>query len=235
MVDLPVRLVRLREDAVPAGEDSPTRVVHLVEHTTEGTEGDGEGDGTDDVQTCCGAQLVASTWEGVAWGTLWPHAVCVERAPVRRVGLEWVFQAAENESSGSDEEWAASFKLVEKIVNPREDWTNAADSEDWVYTASFNGALSGEYRFPRGVDMGLEPLSVELVRPYVLRVHSCGVRDGCPKHAVQSATFSLDEQSVIKRRLTFQEHRALSIDLHELAWCLIFGACAQTTLTLSLR
>ena len=120
-------------------------------------------------------------------------------------------------------------------MNPREDWTNANDSEDWVYTASFNGALIGEYRFPRGVDVGLDSLSVELVRPHVLRVHSCGVRDGCPKHEVQSETFSLDERPVIERRLSFQEHWALSIDLQELAWCLIFGACSKTTLTLSLR
>jgi hypothetical protein len=229
--DLPVRLVRLRDDVSPAGEDSPARVVHLVPQPTEETVGDGSGD----VGTCCGGQLVAGTWEDVAWGTLWPHAVCVERARVRRSVLERAFQAAENESSSSDEEWASSFKRVEKIVNQREDWTNAKDSEDWVYTASFNGALTGEYRFPRGVDVGLEPLSVELVRPYVFRVHSCGVRDGCPKHAVQAETFSLDEPVVIGRRLTLQEHRALDIDLQELAWCLIFGACSKTTLTLSLR
>jgi hypothetical protein len=226
--DLPVRLVRLGEGVSPVGEGGPARVVHLAPQKTAG-------DNADDVETCCGGQLVAGTWEVVAWGTLWPHAVCVERSPVGRSELERAFQAAENLSVGSDEEWASSFKLAEKIVHPREDWTNASDSEDWVYTASFNGALTGEYRFPRGVDVGIEPLSVELVRPYVLRVHSCGVRDGCPKHAVRSETFSLDEPVVIKRRLAFQEHWALSIDLQQLAWCLIFGACSKATLTLSLR
>ena len=104
--DLPVRLVRLREDVSPAGEDSPVRVVHLAPQTTER-------DGADHVETCCGGQLVAGTWEDVAWGTLWPHAVCVERAPVRRSELERAFQAAENLSVGSDEEWASSFKIAE--------------------------------------------------------------------------------------------------------------------------
>jgi hypothetical protein len=40
---------------------------------------------------------------------------------------------------------------------------------------------------------------------------------------------------VIEERLTLQEHRALSVDLQELAWCLIFGACSKTTLILTLR
>lgn len=226
--DLAVRPVRLREDVSSAGADGPCRVVHLVARAAEM-------DGSDDVQAHCGVRLMPGVWEDAPWGELWPHAKCVERAPVRRSVLERAFQAAETPSSGSEEEWKASFQIAENVMNQREDWVNEDASQDWFYTASFNGAVSGEYRFPRSVDVGLDPLSAELVRPHVFRIHSCGVRDGCPKHAAQSETFSLDEVNVIVERLAAHEDRAVSIDLQELAWCLIFGACSKSTLTVTLR
>lgn len=226
--DLAVKPVRLREDVTSAGADGPCRVVHLVARAAEL-------DGTDDVPACCGVRLMPGVWEDAPWGELWPHAKCVERAPVRRSVLERAFEIAQPESSDNEEEWNASFQAVENVMNQRDDWVNDDDSQDWVYTASFNGAVSGEYRFPRSVDVGLDPLSAELVRPHVFRIHSCGVRDGCPKHAVLTETFSLEDVNVIKERLIVHEHRALSIDLQELAWCLIFGACSKTTLMLSLR
>lgn len=224
--DLAVKPARIRESV--SSEGGVSRVVHLVPQVAEV-------DGSEDVHACCGAWFAPGTWEDVTWGELWPHAVCVERAPVRRSVLERAFQAVETHSTGSEEEWESSFQTAVNVMNLREDWVNKDASQDWFYTASFNGAVSGEYRFPRSVDVGLDPLSAELVRPHVFRVHSCGVRDGCPKHAVQSETFSLDEVKVIAERLAAHEDRAMSIDLQELAWCLIFGACSKTTLLLSLR
>jgi hypothetical protein len=228
VADLGVKPARVREGVSSAGGGGVSRVVHLVPQAAEV-------EGSEDVHACCGAWFAPGTWEDVAWGELWPHAVCVERSPVRRSVLERAFQAAETQSTGSDDEWKSSFRAAEKIVSLREDWGGAIDSEDWVYGASFNGALAGESRFPRSVDIGLAPLSVELVCPRVFRIHSCGVREGCVKHGVHSETYSLDDVTAIKERLTLQEQRALSIDLQELAWCLIFGACSKKTLTLILR
>ena len=226
--ELAVRPVRLRQGVSSVGVDSVSRVVHLVVRAVEL-------DSTEVIEACCGVQFGSGVLEEVAWGELWPHRRCVERAPVRRSVLERAFEVAQPESSDNEEEWKASFQVVEKVMTRREDWVNEDDSQDWVYTASFNGAMAGEDRFPRSVDIGLDPLSAELVQPQVFRIHSCGVRDGCPKHAVQGETFSLGDVKEIIERLAAHEDRALSVDLQELAWCLIFGACSKTTLTLSLR
>lgn len=228
-VGLVVKLARLREGVYASGllvdstKASPSRVVHLIPH-------DADLEGHDRVRAYCGADFWPGALEGIAWGDLWPHAKCVRESPVRRSALEIYFRTAENTVEQSIDGLGACFSAIEGIMGSREDWLNVKNSkEDWVYTASFNGVLIDERRFPRAVDLGFDLLQVELVRPHVLRIHSCGVRDGCPKHATHTETFSLDDVQVINDRLAIHEGRALSVDLQELSWCVVAGECAKTS------
>ncbi|SRR6266496_239273 len=97
----------------------------------------------------------------------------------------------------------------------------------WEYTASFNGVFEDAQRKSRAADLGVESLVVELARRNVFRIWSCGVRDGCSRHATYTETYSLDEIGLIEKRLTVHENMASSIDIQELAWCLVVGDCLQ--------
>jgi hypothetical protein len=229
MTDRLVKTVRLQEGVYATGkavEDSGHvfRVVHLVRDTADLHAPEG-------VTACCGASFAPGTLVEVPWGETWPHNVCVTRAPWSRRAMEASFLAAEIQAGlggRSDEEMAASFAACERLMKARFDWATASDAGGWEFSASFNGILVGDHRFPRGRDLGLEPLTAELVRASVFRIYSCGVRDGCPKHVTRSETFSLNDVEVILERLTVNERSATSIDLQELTWCLIVGSCSET-------
>jgi hypothetical protein len=229
MTDRLVKTVRLQEGLRANGntvDDSGSvfRVVHLVALASDLDTPEG-------VTACCGAWFAPGALVEVPWGELWPHHVCVMRAPWSRRAMEASFLATETATGlagRTSAEMATSFAVSERLMKARFDWVDATEAGGWEFSASFNGILFGDHRFPRGRDLGLEPLTAELVRAGVFRIYSCGVRDGCPKHATYSETFSLNDVSVILEGLAKHERLAASIDLQELTWCLIVGSCSET-------
>jgi hypothetical protein len=225
-----MKTVRLREGVYASGrtvtdEAGPGRVVHLVDTRCDLDTPAG-------VTVCCGAQFEPGTLEEVAWGEQWPHENCVRRSPWTRRVLEDAFRATDDELARLEDDQAevdACVAVAEEIMTARSDWVEHEEYPPyWEYTASFNGVLVGDRRYPRHRDLGLEVLTAHVVKPGVFRIHSCGVRDGCSVHTTRTETFSLDEVDVIEERLTVHEYMADSIDLQALAWCLLVGACART-------
>lgn len=118
--------------------------------------------------------------------------------------------------------------VMEEILAARSDWAGS-DERFWDYTASYLGVSTA--RSDRADRLGIESLAVEFARTGLFRIRSCGVRDGCPRHVNYIETFSLNEIGLIQSRLTAHETAASSIDLQELAWCVVFGDCAQKDLS----
>lgn len=120
--------------------------------------------------------------------------------------------------------------LAKVLMTHGRDWVRDEDGYRWVYEASFNGVFSGGRLFPRGTDLGLQPLHVELHYPGEVRIHSCGVRDGCSRHQVRTGDFPLDDVAALERRISTHEIAATSISLRDMAWCLVTGDCSAITL-----
>ena len=82
-------LVRLLDGVLPSGRPAPAghpcrshgRPVHIVSEEFVVTPGSDGGPGavvsTEPVIACCGLVFEPGTVEAVAWGTVWPHEVCV--------------------------------------------------------------------------------------------------------------------------------------------------------------
>jgi hypothetical protein len=131
--------------------------------------------------------------------------------------------------NASDEDIDASIALVDKVFEERGgDWVRDIEGVTWIYEASFNGVFPGDRLCPRGRDIGLARLAVEVPYPGAVHIHACGVRDGCSRHLARTETFSLNDMDAVERRISSHEIAATSIPLMELAWCLITGDCSVT-------
>lgn len=222
--DLAVKVVRLREGVYASGAEvnpqvgSPVRVKHLMPRDADLNHLSG-------ASACCDAWFAPGTLEVVPWGKLWPHTKCVQRSPWSRAKIERSFQHAEQQLPGlTDKEFDSGFSAVERILASRGDWTDP-DEGFWEYTTSYNGVSAANNL--RSRELGIESLLAEFSRTGMFRIWSCGVRNGCPKHASCTETYSLDEIRSIENRLTIHETIASSVDLQALAWCVVFGDCAQ--------
>lgn len=234
-------LVRLRDGVFPSGLPVPAdhsrrsreRPVHIVpKELVVEPNGNGSGAvvGNEPVTACCGVVFEPGTVEAVAWGTVWPHEVCVQKTGDPRSFVSRVYREARDWTSrldASDEDFEASIALVEGVLAARgRDWVQDDEGDMWTYEASFSGVFPGNRLYPRGRDIGLERLAVEISYPGVVHIHACGVRDGCSRHLVRTETFSLNDMEAVERRISSHEVAATSIPLMELAWCLVTGDCS---------
>ncbi|GAB3162309.1 hypothetical protein GCM10027258_81190 [Amycolatopsis stemonae] len=95
--------------------------------------------------------------------------------------------------------------------------------EKWVYAGSFGGR-SPNY----GLECGIEPLGlgVEAGPPAMLRVHDCGVYQGCDAHASTAHTIPADAVDLADL-LDALERQARAVDPAAVAECVVFGACGR--------
>jgi hypothetical protein len=233
-------LVRLQAGVLPSGlpADQPClshkRPVHVVPEAlmvkANSDGGPGAVAGTEPVAACCGLEFEPGAVEAVAWGTVWPHEVCVRKTGHPRSFVSRVYREARDwmlRTNASDEDIDASTALMEKVLLARgRDWVQDESGDIWTYEASFNGVFPGDRLHPRGRDIGLERLTVEVPYPGVVHIHACGVRDGCSRHLARTETFSLDDMEAVEKRITSHQVAATSIPLMELAWCLVTGDCS---------
>ena len=235
-------LVRLLDGVLPSGRPAPAghpcrshgRPVHIVSEEFVVTPGSDGGPGavvsTEPVIACCGLVFEPGTVEAVAWGTVWPHEVCVRMTGHPRSFVSRVYREARDTAlrlNASDGDMDTSIALLEKVLAARgQDWTRDDEGDVWAYEASFNGVFPGDRLYPRGRDIGLEQLTVEIPYPDVVHIHACGVRDGCSHHLARTETFSLNDMEAVEKRISSHEIAATSIPLMELAWCLITGNCS---------
>lgn len=229
-------LVRLRDGVFPSGQPVPAdhpsqgqaRVAHIV--LGEVVLEPGMMVNIEPVTACCGLVFAPGTLEIVAWGTVWPHEVCIGRSNHPRSFVSRVHRHAQDTRlllDASDEDMDASIALLEKtFVERGRDWIRNDDGNSWTYEASFNGVFPGDRLFPRGRDIGLERLTVQVPYPGKVHIHACGVRDGCSRHLVRTETFSLNDMEAVEDRISSHEIAATSIPLMELAWCLVTGDCS---------
>jgi hypothetical protein len=226
MAERIVKTVRLREGVYASGKRvgnsrPPARVVHLLE-IAAGL------DSLEDVKVCCGAWFAPGTLEEVPWGDLRPHNLCLKRSSWPSTAIEASLSAAGKILTNQDRsDLAEIMDTAAKIMDTRLDWESSTTHSLWQYSASFNGIFVGERRFPRQLDIGIDPLTAQLVNPGVFRIDACGIHAGCSRHATYSETFPLNDIGFIEEQLAICEHQATSIDLQELSWCLVAGDCAQ--------
>jgi hypothetical protein len=129
--------------------------------------------------------------------------------------------------SAADEDIDASVdKVTTVLLGHGTDWVRDDAENVWTYEASFNGVFPGDRLYPRYRDLGLERLTVQVPYPGAVHIHACGVRDGCSRHVTRTETFSLADLDTVERRISSHEIAATSIQLAELAWCLVTGQCA---------
>jgi hypothetical protein len=236
-----VKLVRLRDGVDVFGntvetDGQPQRLRHLVSI-------DADLDSPGGVRAFCGLEFPAGTLVEMPWIERLPHRLCLRRSPWPQRKIEAEYMAAQVMPQVSDlptelaeearailgvmPDVIASIAAASRIFENRSGWTQDVNGEPaWEYTESFGGVLIGEKRFPRNHDLGLLPLTAEVVKPGVLRVRSCGVLGGCPTHAVHTEHLSLDKVDVIEKRLTDWQTRARMVGLERLSWCLIVGPCS---------
>lgn len=236
-----VKLVRLRDGVDVFGNTVETngqaqRLGHLVRI-------DADLDSPGGVRACCGLEFPAGTLVEMPWIEKLPHGLCLRRSPWPRRKIEADYMAANVMPQVSDlpaelaeealaildvmPDVVASIAAATRIFENRPGWTQDVNREPaWEHTESFGGALIGEKRFPRNHDLGLFPLTAEVVKPSVLRVRSCGVLGGCPTHAVHTEQLALDNVDIIGKRLADLEVRARAVGLERLSWCLIVGPCS---------
>jgi hypothetical protein len=236
-----VKLVRLRDGVDIFGNTVETdgqaqRLAHLVRIEADLGSLDG-------VRACCGLAFPAGTLVEMPWIERLPHGGCLRRSPWSRLKIEAEYMAANVMPAASDlpaelEEEArailgvmpdviASIAAATRLFEHRSGWTQDVNGEPaWEYAGSFGGVLVGEKRFPRNSDLGLFPLTAEVVKPGFLRVRSCGVLDGCPTHTVHTEHLALDKVDLIEKRLADWETRARVVGLERLSWCLIVGPCS---------
>jgi hypothetical protein len=227
-------LVRLRDDplslglSVPPAHPSRDRV-HIVPNDVR--LGLDATTNADPVTTCCELVFEAGSVETVPWGTAAPHEECVRTSGHPRSFVSRLDREARDllRRKESDEDIAASILLLERTFEARgRDWSQDDEGDVWTYEASFNGVFPGDRLCPRGRDIGLERLTVDIPYPGTVNIHACGVRDGCSRHLVRTETFSLDDMEAVERRIASHEIAATSIPLMELAWCLVTGDCSAT-------
>lgn len=228
-------LVRLRDGVFPSGQSVPAdhpgkgfdRPVHIVVKDLGPEPGMW---GVEPLVSCCGWVFEPGTLELVAWGTVLPHEVCVLKTGVPRTFVSRVYREARDSllrSEASEEDVGASIASVEKMLaNRGPDWVRDVGSDVWTYEGSFNGVFSKERIYPRGLDIGLSRLVVQVPYPGTVHIHSCGLLDGCPRHTVRTETLSLDDLGSLERRVSSHEIAASSIVLMDLAWCLLTGTCS---------
>lgn len=231
-------LVRLRDDMSPSGTpvDRPSheRSVHIVPEDLEvrpnSTSDPGQVVSVKPITACCGVVFQPGTLETVAWGTVWPHEVCVRKTGHPRSFVSRVYQDARDWmlcQDASDEDLVASIALVDNVFAARgRDWVRDDERELWMYEASFNGVFAGDRLYPRGRDIGLLRLTVEHAYPGAVHINACGVRDGCSSHLARTETASLNDMEAVERLITLHEVAATSISLVDLAWCLVAGDCS---------
>lgn len=233
-------LVRVREGVLPSGlpvaADHPCqeRLVHVVpeELVMERDAAGGQGlvASRKPITACCGVMFQPGTLEAVAWGTVWPHEVCVRKTGHPHSFVSRVYRDARDRmlcQNASHDDLDASVTLVEKVFVARgQDWVRDEERDLWTYEASFNGVFPGDRMCPRGRDIGLERLTVEIAYPGAVHIHACGVRDGCSHHLARTETFPLIDMAAVERRISSHEVVATSISLAKLAWCLVIGDCS---------
>lgn len=242
-----VQLVRLREgvfatgERVRSGDRRPRRLVHLVDVAADLESSDG-------VRACCGVEFAPGTLMAVPWIEDLPHKRCLRQSPWAgwRIEADYlagrVVPAVQRLSAGVEAEVlaildaipavAGSIEAANRIVGQRDGWVQVPDGVlAWEYAGSLQGALIGEKRYPRNHDLGLAPLTVELVTPGVLRIRWCGVVGGCSEHLVRVEDVALDDVSLVERRLVRAEVHARAVGLGRLSWCLILGPCAARPVT----
>jgi hypothetical protein len=235
-----VKLVRMRDGVDLFGrtveKDGKPRVGHLVRIESNL-------DSPDGVRACCGVEFAAGTLVELPWIDRLPHGVCLRRSPWPQRKIEAEYTAAQIMPAVSDlpaelaeearailgvmPDVIASIAAAIRIFEHRSGWTQDVNGEPtWEYTNSFGGVLVGEKRFPRNCDLGLFPLTAEVVQPGFLRVRSCGVLGGCPIHTVHTELLPLDKVDVIEKRLADGQSRARVVGLERLSWCLVVGPCS---------
>jgi hypothetical protein len=186
--------------------------------------------GIEPVVSCCGLIFEPSTVEVVSWGTAVPHEVCALKSGYPRSFVSRVSQEARDSAlrrDASDEDMDASVQTMATLLAARgRDWVCDEHGDSWTYEASFNGVFPGDRLYPRYRDIGLERLEVWVPYPGAVHIQACGVRDGCSRHVARIETFSLDHLATVDSRISSHEIAATSIQLMELAWCLITGHCS---------
>lgn len=193
-------------------------------------------------ETYCGTVIEPEGAEPVAWGSEFEiHDECVRNSGhpssyVKRMlrearDMELRYRDSSSGEDGGDREAAmtASMATLNEVLAGRDrDWVCDDDEGDWwTYEGSFGGAFPGDLIQPRDVDMGLERLTVQIPFADTVYIHSCGVRDGCPKHISHTTAFPLTDLDALKKSLSAHEDASILFDLSELARCLIRGACAK--------
>lgn len=228
-------LVRLRDGVFPSGKPVPSdhpgkgldRPVHVVARDLVPVPGVS---GIEPLVSCCGLVFEPGTLELVAWGTVWPHEVCVLKTGVPWTYVSRAYREARDSllrSEASEEDMGASIASVEKILaNRGPDWVRDIGSNAWTYESSFNGVFPKERIYPRGLDIGLSRLVVQVPYPGTVHIHSCGLLDGCSRHSARTETFCLDDLESLEHRVSSHEIAATSIALTDLAWCLLTGTCS---------
>lgn len=237
-----IKLVRLREgiyvDGSPVEPERgvPRRVVHLLTGemvTLDFNEGTPWEERLPAV-SCCGVAFPPGTFEEVPWGTELPHKLCMATTRIPHSYIERLFLDAQEVSrrmSFDDKAHDLVSRTLQSLLGKRSDWEFVEDDGVWTYTASFSGVFTEDARFPRGRDMGLELLEISLAGGTHVRVNSCGVRDGCPKHLANIRMFSLPEDvQILNNRLASLENQATSVLLDDLLWCLFKGKCSRLTM-----
>ena len=141
-------------------------------------------------KSCCGVEFAPYTVELVEWGTDYPDRVCVSKAGYPESFVSRMHREARDailSRNASEEEMSTSIEKLGKLFTGRgPDWVQNQAGDEWCYEASFNGVFSSERLFPRGTDLGLEHLHVELSYPAEVHIHSCGIRDGCARHLARA-------------------------------------------------
>jgi hypothetical protein len=183
-------------------------------------------------ESCCGTVFAPGTVELVAWGGVFdPHGQCIRKTGESFSFVERLFREARDTelhlAASLEDMESAIVALNEVMVKRDRDWVCVSEGDFWTYEGSF-GAFPGHRINPRGVDLGLERLAVQIPFPGTVYVHTCGVRDGCPKHRTRTITFTQNDLKKLKESLAVYEEASTSFDLSELAWCLIQGDCAKT-------
>jgi hypothetical protein len=178
--------------------------------------------------SCCDVVFAPGTVELVAWGTQSPHEGCVRKSGYPQSFVKRMHHEACNvlRRASADDDMSESIAVLDSVLTKRgSDWARNKRGDEWLYEASFNGVFSNKRMFPRGVDIGLQPLHVELLYPGTVQINSCGVRDGCSLHAVRAETFSLTDIQAFNTRVSSHEVHATSIMLGKMIWCLLAGEC----------
>jgi hypothetical protein len=233
-------LVRRREGVFPSGQPEKNdnqnlnRVVHvvLVSSVAELREDDITSDMTNRESwvSCCGVEFAPYTIELVDWGTGYPHKVCVSKAGYPETFVSRMHREARDVILGrtaTEEDITASIATLDRLfANCGRDWIRNEEGDGRTYEASFNGVFSGDRLFPRGIDLGLQYLHVELLYPGEVHLHSCGIRDGCSRHLVRTETLPLNDPAALQERISSLETAAEGIQLEGMIWCLFTGDCS---------